>query len=147
MFNFYIDFLIRRARNSWIRFLRESRMSATVIFSILNAFILTGMMKKSTVSFWFASAPCVKNESDENSNVRENDTNDSCKLIHGDIKCSDFIQSVSIWICTNLIKFIHWTPVALQTPNLNISIGNSEDSENYMRTAGDEKCKTDSWPD
>lgn len=90
MFNFYIDFLLRRAKSNWIIFLRESKVSATLIFSILNAFIVAGMMKKSTVSFWFAS-PAIGKENNENEITAEN----SCSLVHGDVKCAVFLRRVS----------------------------------------------------
>lgn len=92
MFNFYIDFLIRRAKSNWITYLRESKVSATIIFGILNAFIITGMLKKSTVTFWFTSVTQLKSK-----NVGEENTENThkCKIIHGDVKCSDYFKHVS----------------------------------------------------
>lgn len=95
MFNFYIDFLIRRAKNNFIAYLRESKVSATIIFGILNAFIINGLMKKSTVTFWFTSVAHLKSENiDDVENTNVENTN-KCKIIHGDVKCSDYFKHVS----------------------------------------------------
>jgi hypothetical protein len=90
MFNFYIDFLIRRVKNKWFSCLRNSKVSATLFFSILNAFVITGMLKKSSVNFWFTSVTPL-------GDINENVMNENkCKLIHGDSKCSEFFKNVSL---------------------------------------------------
>lgn len=101
MFNFYIDFLIRRAKNNFIAYLRESKVSATIIFGILNAFIINGLMKKSTVTFWFTSVAHLKSENIDDRFEKTNEKNiefentNKCKIIHGDVKCSDYFKHVS----------------------------------------------------
>lgn len=92
LFNFYIEFLIRRARSNWIIYIRESKVGATFLFGILHACVTYGFVTKSSRKFWFTTFQVDKNEELHN-----------CKRVHGDLTCLEYFKQVLYF--TGFLKF------------------------------------------
>lgn len=87
LFNMYLEFLIRRWPSKLIAFMRESKVTATIIFSVLHSCIMFGFLKKSSKCFWFSSFK-VRDE-----NV-PNESNNKCRHIHGESSCDKYLNQV-----------------------------------------------------
>lgn len=86
LYNMYVEFLIRRASTNWIKFLRESKVAATLIFSVLHTFVMYGFLRKSSNNFWFSSFK-FENESSLESE-------DKCKCVHSKMTCFEYLKKV-----------------------------------------------------
>lgn len=82
LFNFYIEFLIKRARSEWIIKLRESKLATTFMFSLLNTCIMYGLLQTKSKNFWFTKLN-IPDEIDVES-----------KCIHGNLSCFEYFQKV-----------------------------------------------------
>jgi hypothetical protein len=87
MWNFYVEFLIRRAKSPMISRLRESKVAGAILFSVLNACVMHGFVKKLSKNFWFT--PLRVADVPEG---REDITN--CERIHGKSNCVDHWKKV-----------------------------------------------------
>lgn len=85
----YLEFLIRRSRFKWIQLLRESKVGATAMFSVLHACVMLGFLKKSSKNFWFTSLKIIEN-------ADLDDKTNKCKHIHGSLSCSEHFRQVRI---------------------------------------------------
>lgn len=88
MWNFYVEFLIRRAKSPIISRMRESKTAGMLLFSILNACVMFGFVKKAAKNFWFV--PLKLADSDEGENVK------NCDKIHGKLSCRDHWMKVRV---------------------------------------------------
>lgn len=88
LFNIYLEFLFRRSRFEFIEKLRRSKMSATLIFSMLNVVIMCGMFKASCPNFWFSKFKYENNQETTNT--------DTCDCIHKNLTCRNFFNEVKV---------------------------------------------------
>lgn len=92
LFNIYLEFLIRKSSSQIIQKIRKSKFSATLIFSILNIFIMCGMFKAKCPNLWFSKFKYNKNTE-----------TDTCKCIHSKLTCRNYLVKVNV---TTTFKFI-----------------------------------------
>jgi ribosomal protein S18 len=90
MWNFYLEFLIRRAKSKWISSLRESKIGATVMFSLLNACVMFGFVRKASKNFWFTSLR-IEEKADKNNNEKR------CDCVHRNLSCVNYWKKVKLF--------------------------------------------------
>lgn len=87
LFNMYLEFLIRRSPSKLIGFLRDSKVAATIIFSVLHSCIMFGFLKKSSKCFWFSSFKIRETAPSEKEDKK-------CERIHGKLTCATYLSQV-----------------------------------------------------
>lgn len=90
LFNMYLEFLIRRSRFKSIESMRNSKLAATAIFSVLHSIIMFGFLKNSTKNFWVTSFS-IKPANPEG----DDDDQNRCQRIHGKSTCRKYFFQVN----------------------------------------------------
>lgn len=99
LFNIYLEFLIKRSRFEFVKKIKRSKISATLIFSMLNVIIMCGMFKASCPNFWFS-----KFKYDDS---QETTTTDICDRFHKNLTCRNFFNEVKVTPPTMTLKLIN----------------------------------------
>lgn len=84
LLNMYLEFLVKRSHLQLIQKIRKSKISATLIFSFLNIFIMCGMLKTNCPNLWFSKFHYHKTETN------------TCERIHRNLTCRNFIFKVNV---------------------------------------------------
>ena len=85
LFNIYLEFLIKRSRFEFVKKIKKSKMSATLIFSMLNVIIMCGMFKASCPNFWFSKFKYTDDSQEA-----------TCDCIHKNLTCRNFFNEVKV---------------------------------------------------
>lgn len=91
MWNFYVEFLIRRSKSSQVSRLRESKAAGVLLFSVLNACVMYGFVKKISMNFWFTPLR-LKDTKDFDNDVT------NCEKVHGKLNCTSYWINVKLYI-------------------------------------------------
>lgn len=91
LFNMYLEFLVRRSRFTLVKHMRESRVAAIVMFSVLHTCVIFGFLKPSK-KFWFTS---MRLEVEADPSCKTN----KCRIIHGSSSCCEYFKKVRIFFC------------------------------------------------
>jgi hypothetical protein len=91
LFNFYIEFVIKQSTNKFIRWLRSSKVAATILFSIFNTSILYSLLRLKSNRFWFVSPGKKESTTDENENLLEKKEK---ICVHSNLSCEEYLKKV-----------------------------------------------------
>lgn len=112
VFNFVLEFLIRSSNLKFIKKLRGSQISSTLIFALFNIVIMCGMFNASCPNFWFSKFNF------------EGTKKDTCECVHENFTCRNYLFEVKVTRFLNLFKKIFFQEVKKSTKfALGICIG------------------------
>lgn len=97
IFNMYLEFVIRQSKTNLVISIRESRIIATLLYSMLNGVVMHGIYKVKSNRFWFINTSFKRNEiTDDSGSSNKSESSENIRKCYHNNSCENFIKQVNL---------------------------------------------------